>query len=149
LHKLNNKTIVFISFVAFYNSTFAQKYPWKNKCENEKSEAEIGVCVDASCKEATKYFENQYNELFKKINADYKKAEPNSIQSGILAKYIKYLPILKKALTDNAVSISEIESAPNIGGSGEGIIRSEILLSKIESNIATLAKIKAELPSFE
>lgn len=143
------KNLFFISIIAFYSSTFAQKYPWKNKCENEKSESEISVCMEASCKEARKYFEHQYNELFKKINSDYKKAESNSMQSAILAKYIKYLPILKKSLTDLAVSISEIESAPNIGGSGEGIIKSELLLSKIESNIATLAKIKDELPSFE
>ena len=143
------KNLFFIVFIAFYSSTFAQKYPWTKKCNNEKSETEINACLDASCKEATKYFEHLYNELFKKINADFKKAEPNSMQSDILAKYIKYLPILKKSLIDYAVSISEIESASNIGGTGEGIISSEILLSKIESNIATLAKIKAELPSFE
>ena len=143
------KNLFFISFIAFYSSTFAQKYPWKNKCENETSEAEISACMDASCKEATKFFEHQYNELFKKINADYKKAEPNSMQSDILSKYITFLPLLKKSLMDCASSSSEIDAASSIGGSGYSIIKNEILLSKIESNIATLAKIKEELPSFE
>jgi len=59
------KTLLIILFFASFNSTIAQNYSWTKKCENEKSEAEIGVCMDASCKEATKYFELQYNKLYK------------------------------------------------------------------------------------
>jgi hypothetical protein len=143
------KIFFFVSFIAFYTSTFAQKYPWTNKCENEKSNVEIGTCLENSCKEATKYFEQKYNDLYIKVSADLKKAEQGSMESQILSKYVTYLPKLKKALTDGAISSSEIEVAAGIDGSGYEIIKKEFLLKKIESNIETFNKIKSELPSFE
>ena len=60
---------------------YAQDFSWKNKCENEKSEAEISSCMELSCVDATKYFENQYDKLYEKVNSELKKAEPNSIES--------------------------------------------------------------------
>ena len=129
-----------------YSSMYAQDFSWTNKCENEKSEAEISSCMELSCVDATKYFENQYDKLYEKVNSELKKAEPNSIESDIFLAYAKFLPMLKKSLSDLAIYTSEIDAASSIGGSGHENIKLEILLAKIESNISIIKKINSELP---
>ncbi len=142
------RTLIAIMFLSVYFNSFSQKNNWSKNCENEDSEVEIFNCLKSSFNEATKYFEFKYNELFKTVSVEIKKYEPNSTEYAILSKYYKYLPLLKKTLTDNAKYSAEIEVASNIGGSGYDNIKLEILLVNIQKNIEIIEKIKTELPSF-
>jgi hypothetical protein len=55
---------------------------------------------------------------------------------------------LKKNLAENALCLSELESAAEISGSGYEIFKNERNLKAIENNITVLKKLEADLPLF-
>jgi hypothetical protein len=140
--------VVFVVAIFSCNSLKAQKFPWTNKCEQAQSEAEMGSCLSSSCKEANDYFDKVYDSLYRKVQLECKKYEKGSVQFATFSKYITYLPRLKKNLTENALCLSELESAAEISGSGYEIFKNESYLKAIENNISLLKNLEAEIPSF-
>ncbi len=143
------KTVLFISILLFSFSSNAQDFPWKKNCENEKSNTEIGECLLKSCNDATTYFENLYDEIYKKIKSDLTKIGSEGVEKEILTIYINSLPILKKSLSDMAIASAEIEASTSVDGSGYAIFKYESLLKYIEQNIETLKKIQSEMINFQ
>jgi hypothetical protein len=142
------KTFLITSIIFLCFSSYAQDFSWKKNCENEKSNAEIGDCLLKSCKEASLFFENLYDNMYEKIKSDLTKAGNEGVEKDILTIYINYLPILKKSLSDMALASAEIDSSSSIDGSGYAIYKLESLLKYIEQNIETLKKIQSEIPTF-
>jgi len=142
------KLILLLVFISIINIISAQQYPWTSKCEQSQSQAEIGTCLSSSCKEANTYVDKVYDSLYRKVQLEYKKYDKGSVQFEFLSKYITYLPRLKKSLSENALCLSELESAGEVGGSGYDAIKAEIFLKLIENNITRLKNLEAELPSF-
>lgn len=140
--------VVFVVAIFSCNSLKAQKFPWTNKCEQAQSEAEMGSCLSSSCKEANDYFDKVYNNLFKKVQTELKQSKKGTQQFNILSKYITYLPRLKKSLAENALCISELETAAEISGSGYEIFKNERYLKAIENNISVLKTLESDLPTF-
>jgi hypothetical protein len=145
-----NHLVLFVFVINFLNSQIvdSQKLPWTNKCEQAQSEAEMGICLFSSCKEANSYFDKVYDSLYRKVQLEYKKYDKGSVQFEILSKYISYLPRLKKSLSENALCLSELETAAEISGSGYEIFKNERYLKVIENNIMLLKSLESELPSF-
>ncbi len=130
------------------NTSLAQQYPWTGKCDQAQSVAEMNECMTKSCDEAKVYFDKTYNALFKKVQSELKKAKKGTVQFDILSKYITYLPRLKKSLSNNALCMSELESASSLDGSGYYFIKHESFLKQMENNITVLKNMEAELSSF-
>ena len=130
------------------NFGLSQQYPWTGKCDNANFETEISACLSKSCEEAKVYFEKTYDTFFNKVQMELKNSTQGTIQYEILSKYITYLPRLKNSLAENAICMSELESAAEISGSGHEIFKKEIYLKVIENNITLLKNMEAELPSF-
>lgn len=143
------KTFLITSIIFLCFSSYAQDFSWKKNCENEKSNTEIGECMLKSCNDATTYFENLYDEIYKKIKSDLTKTGSEGVEKEILTIYINYLPILKKSLSDMALASAEIDSSSYIDGSGYAIFKYESLLKYIEQNIETLKKIQSEMINFQ
>ncbi len=142
------KLILLLVFISIINIISAQQYPWTSKCEQAQSQAEIGTCLSSSCKEANTYVDKVYDSLYRKVQLEYKKYDKGSVQFEILSKYITYLPRLKKSLAENAICMSELESAGEISGSGYEIFKNERYLKVIENNIILLKNLESEIPSF-
>jgi hypothetical protein len=140
--------VIFLVAIFSCNSLKAQKFPWTNKCEQAQSEAEMGSCLSLSCKEASVYFDKVYDSLYRKVQFECKKYEKGSVQFATFSKYITYLPRLKKNLAENALCLSELESAAEISGSGYEIFKNQSYLKAIENNISLLKNLEAEIPSF-
>lgn len=140
--------VIFLIAIFSCNSLKAQKFPWTNKCEQAQSNAEMGTCLSSSCKEANVYFDKVYDSLYRKVQLECKKYEKGSVQFATLSKYITYLPRLKKSLAENALCLSEIETAAEISGSGHEIFKNESYLKAIENNITVLKNLEADLPTF-
>ena len=145
-----NLLVLFVLVINFLNSQIkdSQKYPWTSKCEQTQSQAEMGTCLSSSCKEANTYVDKVYDSLYRKVQLEYKKYDKGSVQFEILSKYITYLPRLKKSLAENAICMSELESAGEISGSGYEIFKNERYLKVIENNIILLKNLESEIPSF-
>jgi hypothetical protein len=142
------KLILLLVFMSIINLMTAQKFPWTNKCEQAQSEAEMGSCLSSSCKEANVYFDKVYDSLYRKVQLECKKYEKGSVQFATLSKYLTYLPRLKKILSENALCISELETAAEISGSGYEIFKNERYLKAIENNISVLKTLESDLPTF-
>jgi hypothetical protein len=140
--------VVFVIAIFSCNSLKAQQFPWTNKCEQAQSNAEMGTCLSSSCKEAKIYFDKVYDSLYRKVQLECKKYEKVSVQFATLSKYITYLPRLKNSLVENALCMSELETAAEISGSGYEIFKNERNLKAIENNITVLKKLEADLPLF-
>ena len=142
------KYLFIVTIGLIMNTSLAQQYPWTGKCDQAQSVSEINECMSKSCEEAKVYYDNTYNTLFQKVQAELKKAKKGTVQFEILSKYNTYLPRLKKSLSDNALCMSELDAAGSIGGSEYDAIKAESFLKKIENNITLLKNLEAELPSF-
>jgi hypothetical protein len=142
------KYLFIVTIGLIMNTSLAQQFPWIGKCDQAQSVADMNDCMSKSCEEAKVYYENTYKTLFKKVQAELKKANKGTVQFEILSKYNTYLPRLKKSLSDNALCMSELDAASSIGGSEYDAIKAESFLKIMENNITLLKNMEAELPSF-